>query len=102
MGSSRADSEAPTTTDTSVREKHNFRFKPNAFRILTPKTVKRTALEKNCCPDAWPVMNREALNIKDSSLHLISHSSSDWLIHFSSFSSIPILLLNLFRNLEIG
>jgi hypothetical protein len=75
MCSVRTDSKASATTDAPFGEEHDFWLNMYTLRVLTPETTKRTTLKKNSCSDAWSVMNREPLNIKDETLYCIHCSS---------------------------
>jgi len=70
MGLLRTDDEASATTDAFLGEKQNFWLKADAFRVLTPETVKRTTLKKNSRSNSGSIMNREPLNVEDSPFHL--------------------------------
>ena len=76
-GTGRTDIPAVTTAGTAQRKTGNLRFFSLAFRICTPETFQRTALQKHCCPDSRAVMDRQLLNIKyDPGLHLFTPLST--------------------------
>ena len=61
--------QALTTTDASLGNEHQLRLDVNALWVLAPETAERATLEKDNCSDAWPIVNREPLNVKDTALH---------------------------------
>jgi len=56
MGFLWTDGEASAAADASVGIEHDFRLEMDAFGVLTPETVERTAFQKDDCPDARSIM----------------------------------------------
>jgi len=59
---------AVSAIDAFVGVEHDLWFQVDSLRVLAPKTVKRTTLQKNCCAYAWSVVNREPLDVEDNTL----------------------------------
>jgi hypothetical protein len=51
----------------------NFRFKTDAFRVVTPLAFQRTSFKKDRGPNAGTIMNREMLNIGDKTADCFRH-----------------------------
>jgi hypothetical protein len=49
-----------------VGEEAEFRTGMLSFGVMTPEATERTALQEDCRADAWPIMEREALDIKNN------------------------------------
>jgi hypothetical protein len=58
-----------TTTDALSYIVENFRFGGFGFRVVTPQTIQRTTLYKNCGPDSGTVIDTKFLNIENGSVH---------------------------------
>ncbi len=58
-------------TETSFWPINQPLAKSLAFWVMTPLTVQRASLEKNSCPDTWPIMGGILHNIKDLTLYQI-------------------------------
>jgi hypothetical protein len=74
MGVMGADHRAIAALDALVGEKRQLRLRLAAFWIVAPTTPQRTALQKNCRPDARPVMNRKTFDIDQFAIrcHVLS------------------------------
>ncbi len=60
-----ADVETGPAADTVRRTESEFLVRHDAFRIVAPRAVQRTPFEKDGCPDAWTIEEREPLDVKD-------------------------------------
>ena len=66
----RAAGYAAAAPDTFVRIIGKLRLCRKAFGIVAPHAAKRTALEKDRCADARPVVYRKTLDVKNIALHV--------------------------------
>ena len=58
------------TADTSFRKKLNLRMRISPLGIVAPEAAQRAALEKHRCPNAWPIVNRESLDVENESFRV--------------------------------
>jgi hypothetical protein len=43
----------------------NLALGAQAFGVVAPKAAQGAALEEDCGPDAWPIVDGEALKVED-------------------------------------
>jgi hypothetical protein len=51
--------------DTTIFLELDLKTRLQTFRIMAPEATQRTAFKKDCCPDAWAIMDRKTLDIKN-------------------------------------
>jgi len=56
-----------TAADAPLRIKHDLAIRPLAFRVMTPVTAQRAALQENGGADSRPVVYRVFHDVKNNS-----------------------------------
>lgn len=87
----RAAGYAAAAPDTFVRIIGKLRLCRKAFGIVAPHAAKRTALEKDRCADARPVVYRKTLDVKNIALH-VGHLLFD---AFGAFDKLILIQLSI-------
>ena len=63
MGAVFTDLQAVLTTDTSVEEELDLRFRPDTLRVVTPKTAQAATLEEDSRANARSIVDGESLDV---------------------------------------
>jgi hypothetical protein len=64
-----AQGEAISASDAPIVAEYQLFLPRNRLRIMAPFAVERTPLQKNRRADPWTVIDREALDVENETLH---------------------------------
>ncbi|MDX9821382.1 MAG: hypothetical protein RBT20_05575, partial [Syntrophales bacterium] len=80
-GAACANRETAETSVAPMIRNHEFLNAADSFWIAAPPTPQRATLQKNRCPNAWPVMKRISLDMENKSLDICHLQPRDLMIH---------------------